>query len=84
VKGRGLREERLEVDPPIELSLQAGPVVAGQPADDLVDLLVRALLALGPLDVHRVHRREGHCEDTSESALGAAFTTTRQKAGSFS
>jgi len=59
VQGRRLMEEGLEVALPLDLLLQALLVVARQPADDLVDLFLRAVLALRLLDVQRVDLGEG-------------------------
>src|SRR5690606_3266228 len=52
-----LVEEGAEVGLLVELLLEAVCVVAGEPGDDLVDLRLRALLALGLLHVHRVDAR---------------------------
>ena len=62
IHGGGVGEEGLEVDLVLDLLLEAGGVIAGQPTDDLVDLGLGALLALGLLDVERVDLREGDGE----------------------
>lgn len=56
-------EEGLEVGLGVELVLQGGGGVAGQPVDDLVDFGLGAVFPLGFLDIERVHAGEGHGED---------------------
>ncbi|MNY57792.1 hypothetical protein D3C86_1940530 [compost metagenome] len=60
---RGLSEEGPEIVLLVDLLLQPRRVVTGEPADDLVDLCLRALLAFRFLDVHGVHLGERHRED---------------------
>src|SRR5690606_33477513 len=89
IQGRRLREKGLEVAFPIDLLLQAGFRVAGQPADDPVHFLVRPILALGLLDVQRIHLREldradgtpRHGPARNASAYGSA--TVRFRFGAF-
>jgi hypothetical protein len=58
-----LGEEGLEVALPFDLPPQPRPVVTRQPADDLIDFFLRAVLAFRLLDVQRVHLREFHREN---------------------
>src|SRR5690606_25298810 len=67
--GGGLLEERFEIVLLVDLLLEFLLTVAGEPANDLVDFLLRAAFALGLLNVQRVdlckrHRENvvlGHC-----------------------
>ena len=65
VHGRRLGEEGFEVVVLLDLLLQAGVVVAGEPVDDLVDFFAGAGFSLGLLDVARVDPGEGHVEDAT-------------------
>src|SRR5690606_18395503 len=53
-----LRKERLQVVPELDLALQLRAAVARQPADDFIHFFLRALLALGLLNVQRIDARE--------------------------
>ena len=59
MQGRGLGKKGRDVDLPLDLLLQARLVIARQPADDPVDLFIRALLSLRLLHVQRVDLGKG-------------------------
>jgi hypothetical protein len=62
--GRSCGKEGLEVCLQLDLAPQTSFVVASEPADDLVDLLLGSALSLCLLHVHRVHSCEGSREDS--------------------
>jgi len=64
-----LSKEGFEVGPPLDLMDQTSLVKASKPADDSVNLLLRAALAFGLLYVHWIHRREGRREDSMSGHL---------------
>lgn len=66
----GLGEEGFEAVLAFDLVAQAGLVVAGQSADDLVDFGLDAVLTLGFLDVQGVELGEGHGEDATVGHRG--------------
>jgi hypothetical protein len=54
-----LSKEGFKVIPPFDLMQQTSLVVASKPADDTVNLFLRAPLALGFLDIHWIHAAKG-------------------------
>ena len=58
MQGRGLVEEPLEVNIDRDVAIQVRAAVAGEPTDDRVDVLARAVFALGLLHVEGIHRCE--------------------------
>src|SRR5690606_36449127 len=59
-----LREEGLEVGTPLDLLLQTRLVIACEPANDTVNLLLCPLFTPGFLHVKGIHRRERRGENS--------------------
>jgi hypothetical protein len=75
MEGGRLGEESFQVDALRDLLVQARRGIARQPADDLVDFGLRAVLALRLLDIHRIHLGEGGRENAVPGHRQAARKT---------